>query len=49
MGAASSAAAAEAGFPPDVVASEAGVPAFVHAVTRHMIERLSADSGASDE
>ncbi len=49
MGAASSAAAAEAGFPPDVVASEAGVPAFVHAVTRHMIERLSADSGAGGE
>jgi hydroxymethylbilane synthase len=37
MGDASSAAAREAGFPPDVIASEATVGAFVHSVTHYII------------
>jgi hydroxymethylbilane synthase len=37
MGDASSAAAREAGFPPDVIASEATVGAFVHSVTHYLI------------
>jgi len=37
MGDASSAAASEAGFPPDVIASEATVGAFVHSVTHYLI------------
>lgn len=39
MGDASSAAASEAGFPADVVASEATVGAFVHGVTHYVIGR----------
>lgn len=37
MGDASSAAAREAGFPPDIVASEATVGAFVHSITHYLI------------
>ncbi len=39
MGDASSAAAVAAGFPPDVVASEATIGAFVQSVTHYVIER----------
>jgi hypothetical protein len=38
MGDASSAAASAAGFPPDVIATEATVGAFVQSVTRYVIE-----------
>ena len=39
MGDASAAAASEAGFPPDVVATEATAGAFVHSVTHYVIAR----------
>jgi hydroxymethylbilane synthase len=39
MGSESSAAAAAAGFPPDVVAADASIAAFVHGVTRHMLSK----------
>jgi hydroxymethylbilane synthase len=37
MGSESSAAASAAGFPPDVVAAETSIAAFVHGVTRHIL------------
>jgi hypothetical protein len=40
MGDASSAAASEAGFPPDVIATEPTVAAFVQSVTAYVIERV---------
>jgi uroporphyrinogen-III synthase len=39
MGEASSAAAREAGFPPDVVATEPSVGAFVQSVTRYVMSK----------
>jgi hydroxymethylbilane synthase len=39
MGDASTAAASEAGFPPDVIAPEPTIAAFVHVVTHHVIGR----------
>ncbi len=45
MGDASSAAARDAGFPPDVVASEATVGAFVHSITHYLIGN-SASNGS---
>jgi uroporphyrinogen-III synthase len=39
MGEGSSAAATDAGFPPDVVPAEATVGAFVQSVTHYVIER----------
>lgn len=39
MGAESSAAARAAGFPPDVVADEASIAAFVHGVTRYILSK----------
>jgi uroporphyrinogen-III synthase len=39
MGAASSAAASAAGFPPDIAAPGESIAEFVHSVTRHIIGR----------
>ncbi len=43
MGGESSAAASAAGFPPDFVAAEASVAAFVHGVTRHLLSKEESD------
>jgi len=46
MGDASSAAARDAGFPPDVVASEATVGAFVHGLTHYLIDQDVRNNGS---
>lgn len=41
MGPESAAAAVEAGWPPDVVAAAADIPAFVHTVTHFVLEHTT--------